>query len=58
MSIFRKWFCRCSGKLVELNYENVLDDEGGEPYCEICGATPSSDPRHTVSYQDLEDDED
>ena len=58
MSIFRKWFCRCTGKPVELNYENVLDDDGGEPYCEACGATPSSDPRRTVTYRDVETEED
>ncbi len=56
MSIYRKWFCNCEGKPKELNYELVLEDEGGgEPYCERCGATPSSDPKHTVTYKDVEE---
>lgn len=56
MSVYRKWFCACNGKIKELNYEEVLEDEiTGEPFCERCGATPSSDPRHTVSFRDEED---
>ena len=59
MSVYRKWFCNCRGKLEELNYERVLDEEqGGEPFCEHCGATPSSDPKHTITYKDVEDYED
>ena len=59
MSIYRKWYCTCSGKPVELPSapENV-DDEPVEPACQHCGATPSSDPRKTVIYRDIEDWED
>ncbi len=56
MSIFRKWYCTCTGKPEELNYEEVAgEEEKGEPFCEECGATPSSDPRKTVVYRDIED---
>jgi hypothetical protein len=56
MTIYRKWFCTCSGQRVELNYNQVLEEEeGGEPYCERCGATPSSDPRRTIIYRDVEE---
>ena len=58
MSVYRKWFCNCTGKLLEMSYEELLDGEEGEnaePFCEACGAIPSSDPHHTVSYQDVEE---
>ncbi|MDY6849143.1 MAG: hypothetical protein AB7F20_10540 [Geoalkalibacter sp.] len=59
MSVFRRWYCRCSGEPRELNYERVLEDETlGEPFCDRCGATPSSDPRHTITFKDEEDYED
>ena len=59
MSILRKWFCTCTGLPVELNYERTLDEEeGGEPYCENCGATPSSDPKRTITFRDEDDLED
>ena len=56
MTIYRKWYCSCSGKPLELEYQSapVLEDEEGEPVCRRCGATPSSDPRKTISYQDIE----
>lgn len=55
MSVYRKWFCTCSGQPLELNYDRSLDEEeGGEPYCERCGATPSSDPRKTITFRDVE----
>jgi len=54
MSVYRKWFCTCTGKPVELNYDEILAEEGGEPFCEYCGATPSSDPKHTIIYKDVE----
>lgn len=44
---------------MELNYERVLEDETlGEPFCDRCGATPSSDPKHTITFRDEEDYED
>lgn len=56
MEVYRKWFCTCSGQPVELNYDESLEEEErGEPYCERCGATPSSDPRKTIIYRDEED---
>jgi hypothetical protein len=55
MSVYRKWFCTCTGKPLELNYEETLAEDGGEPICEHCGATPSSDPKKTVIYRDVED---
>lgn len=56
MSVYRKWYCSCSGKPLELEYQSVPVEEGeaGEPACRRCGATPSSDPRKTVSYEDVE----
>ena len=55
MSVYRKWFCNCNDQVKELSYEKVLEDEVlGEPFCERCGATPSSDPKHTIFYRDEE----
>jgi hypothetical protein len=51
MDINRKWFCTCSGTPVELSFKET-EEEIGEPACERCGATPSSDPKHTVIYRD------
>jgi len=61
MSVYRKWFCTCTGESVELSYEELLEGEEGEnaePFCKRCGATPSSDPKRTVIYRDVEDWED
>lgn len=61
MSVYRKWFCTCVGKPAELSYEELLEGEEGEnaePFCKRCGATPSSDPKRTVIYRDIEDWED
>ncbi|WP_027714795.1 hypothetical protein [Desulfuromonas sp. TF] len=61
MSVYRKWFCTCTDKPVELSYEELLEGEEGEkaePFCKRCGATPSSDPKRTVIYRDVEDWED
>jgi len=56
MDVSRKWYCSCTGKKIELRFEPGLDDEDiGEPTCERCGATPSSDPKKTLSYKDVED---
>jgi hypothetical protein len=54
MEVFRKWLCVCTGKPIELIYDKptIEDDEVGEPSCLKCGATPSSDPRHTIIFRD------
>ena len=51
----RKWFCSCSGELVELPFVEVEEEEPQEPACGLCGATPSSDPKQTISYRDEEE---
>jgi len=58
MAIIRKWYCSCRGTAVELSVVDPLDDEAGEPTCPRCGASASSDPRKTVSYRDVDDQED
>jgi len=59
MAIYRKWYCTCSGMPVELvPAPPIFDDEPNEAACERCGATPSSDPKKTVIYRDIEDWED
>lgn len=56
MSVYRKWYCTCSGDALELDYTDApLDeDEEVEPVCDLCGATPSSDPKRTITYRDVE----
>jgi hypothetical protein len=59
MSIYRKWYCACSGMPLELAPETPpAEDEPGEPTCPKCGASPSDDPKRTVIYRDIEDWED
>ncbi len=59
MSIYRKWYCTCSGRPLELPLAPpAAEEDPEEPACERCGATPSSDPRKTVIYRDVEDWED
>lgn len=58
MSIYRKWFCTCTGRPVEMVPVETSEDEWGEPACPRCGATPSSDPKRTVVHRDIEDWED
>jgi len=56
MDVSRRWFCTCTGKKVELqNVAGVNDEDVGEPACARCGATPSSDPKKTVIYEDERD---
>lgn len=55
METYRKWYCNCSGKFRELIFNDQLEDESGEPECPRCGASPSSDPKHTISYRDQEE---
>ena len=54
MNIERKWYCNCAGQPRELVFVAIAEDEAAEPACPRCGATPSSDPRHTVSYRDVQ----
>ena len=54
MSMSRKWYCSCRGKPLELNIVVSGEDEPVEPTCQRCGASPSSDPRHTITYRDIE----
>lgn len=56
MTVYRKWYCTCSGQTVELDYTEAPQDESEEiePVCDLCGATPSSDPKRTVTYRDVE----
>lgn len=57
--MYRKWFCTCTGKPVEITYEEPVEGEEdmgleGEPTCYRCGASQSSDPKHTISFRDYE----
>ena len=52
MNVDRKWFCCCCGESVELPFVELEEEEPVEPICDLCGATPSSDPRKTISYRD------
>ena len=56
MSTYRRWYCNCTGQPLELDYSAAPQEEGEEvePFCDHCGATPSSDPKRTVSYEDEE----
>ena len=55
MTVYRKWYCNCSGTSRELVADPYVEEDAIEPTCPRCGATPSSDPRHTISYEDTED---
>lgn len=57
MDNFRIYYCNCTGKQVQMVYEATFGeepDEVSEPHCPKCGATPSSDPKHVVSFHDQE----
>lgn len=58
MSIYRKWYCTCRGKPIELTVVDAGEDEPGEPSCQRCGASVSSDPKKTIIYRDVEEWED
>ena len=58
MGVYRNWFCNCAGLPMELIYNDPGDEETGDPVCPQCGATPSADPKHTISFRDQEDWED
>ena len=53
MIVERRWFCSCSGQARELVYVETGEDEAAEPACPRCGASPSSDPKRTISYKDV-----
>jgi len=58
MTVHRQWYCNCSGKRRELVADPYIEEDSLEPACPRCGATPSSDPKHTLSFVDREDYED
>jgi uncharacterized protein CbrC (UPF0167 family) len=53
MIVERQWYCSCSGQARELVYVESAEDEAAEPACPRCGASPSSDPKRTISYKDI-----
>ena len=55
MTLYRQWFCSCRGVPHQLDSEVLYDEDAAEPVCEHCGASPSSDPKHTISYRDQEE---
>ena len=55
MTVYRQWFCECSGKLRELVSDPYVEEDSLEPTCPRCGASPSSDPKHTIRFCDQED---
>ena len=55
MSVYRKWYCNCTGRPKEIIYDDQPEEEATEPVCAKCGASPSSDPKHTISYRDQEE---
>ncbi len=58
MTVYRKWYCNCRGAPEELESIESVEDEPTEAACRHCGATPSSDPRKTISYRDIDSSED
>lgn len=54
MVVERIWYCSCAGRPRELVIVETAEDEAGEPTCPRCGASPSSDPKQTISYRDEE----
>jgi hypothetical protein len=55
MTVTRKWFCTCRGKPIELTVIDASEDETGEATCQRCGASVSSDPKHTIVFEDREE---
>ncbi|RMF47362.1 MAG: hypothetical protein D6751_02940 [Deltaproteobacteria bacterium] len=49
----RRYFCNCTGKPIELIPVETEEEEVFDLICQRCGASPSSDPKHTISYQDV-----
>lgn len=52
MGGYTKWFCNCKGSPRELVLDPHVEEDSLEPTCPVCGATPSSDPRRTLSSQE------
>jgi len=55
MTAHRRWYCNCSGAQRELVADPYVEEDTLEPTCPLCGATPSSDPKHTINYTDHDD---
>ena len=55
MTQYRQWYCHCSGAPRELVSDPLVEEDSLEPSCPRCGATPSSDPKHTITYRDKEE---
>jgi len=55
MTVYRQWFCECGGLPRELVSDPYVEEDSLEPACPRCGATPSSDPKHTIRFSDRED---
>ena len=53
MDTIRRWYCKCRGNPIELTFADPLEEELGEPVCNRCGASPSSDPKRTISFRDF-----
>lgn len=53
METIRRWYCSCRGKALELTFEDPLEEERGEPTCNRCGASPSADPKKTITFRDF-----
>ncbi len=54
MELIRRWFCRCSGSLRELeNGQMFAEEEPDGPFCPVCGATPENDPKKGLCYRDV-----
>ncbi|MCW8860095.1 MAG: hypothetical protein OQK97_10420 [Deltaproteobacteria bacterium] len=54
MTNYRQWFCSCQGSPRELVSDPFVEEDSLEPTCPRCGATPSSDPKHSITYIDHE----
>jgi len=55
MTVYRQWFCNCTGVALELVSDPLIEEDSLEPTCPRCGASPSSDPKHTISFKDKDD---
>ena len=55
METVRRWSCTCTGQPVELEVESPDElEEGAEPVCWRCGASPSSDPKRTIRFREYD----
>lgn len=49
----RRYFCNCTGKPIELIPVETEEEGTLDLICQHCGASPSSDPKHTISFKDV-----